>query len=292
MAKANNTHEDCEWRLTKGTTAERIEHLYRNPLMADVYFMVTDKGGNPYQEVTIPSHKFVLVVTSPVFFKMFYGALQESTQSINLLDCDSEGFLEFSRFVYCDEVQLTRECVVQVLYLAEKYMIPSLKTQCRSFLLANIDAENVLDVLPAVHLLEEAYCFDQCCKIVDAYTETILQTAPVSLLEDHYELLVSLLKGDTLQVEEIEIFKPVNRWAGDICEKRELLPSGKVKRKIIGETILKLIRFPLMTQEDFAKHVPHTNILTVTEVNQLFMYFTLNRKPGVFSCDRRRFLKS
>ena len=284
MAKANTTDEVCEWQLSKNTVSKRIKHLYRNPLMADVYFLVANtERGSSVTKLKIPCHKFVLAVSSPVFFAMFYGKLQEPSKYINLPDCDSKGLLEFLRYIYCDEVKLTGSCVLQVLYLAKKYMIPSLTTQCRRFLEKNINAENVLDVLPAMHQLEEAGLYDICWEVVDAQTETILQSAPDSFLEDE-DLLVSILKRDTLQVKEVEVFQAVNRWAEGICKKRGLSLCGEQKRTIVGETIVKLVRFPLMPQKVFAKLVPDSGILTETEINQMFMYFNLNRKPGEFSC--------
>ena len=283
MAKEHTIDEVSEWQLTKNTASERIKYLYRNPLMADVHFIVADKEGSSLPKVTIPCHKFVLAVTSPVFFRMFYGELRGLKECIDLPDCDSEGLLEFLRFVYCDEVKLTGSCVMQVLYLAKKYMIPTLSTRCRSFLEANINAENVLEVLSAVEKMDEAHLNGVCWKIVDTNVETILQSSPDSFLEDN-ERLVSILKRDTLEVKEVEVFQAVNRWAESICTKRGITPSGKEKRKIIGEEILTLIRFPLMPQKVFAEHVTESKILTETETIQMFMYFNLQRNPGEFSC--------
>ena len=283
MAKAN-IDEVYQWQLTKKTVVERIKHLYNNPLIADVNFVVADKQGSDHPKVKIPCHKFVLAVSSPVFFTMFYGELPELSQSINLPDCDSEGLLELLRYIYCDEVNLTGSCVMQVLYLAKKYMMPSLTSHCRSFLEANVNAENVLVVLPVANKLEEAHLIRVCWNVVDAHTEEILQCASATVLEEHKELVTSMLERDTLNVNELKIFQAVNCWAKDICSKRGLTPNGKEKRKAIGETILKLIRFPLMSQKEFAEHVPSTEILTKTEVIQMFMYFNLNKKPGKFSC--------
>lgn len=111
------------------------------------YFTLTDRKGSSSPKVKIPSHKFILAVSSPVFYKMFYTELKELSEYIDLPDCDSEGFLEFLRFIYCDEVKLTGDCVIQVLYLAKKYMIPALENRCRSFLQENINPVNVLDLL-------------------------------------------------------------------------------------------------------------------------------------------------
>ena len=282
MATVSTTDDVYEWQLTKNTVGERIKHMYRNPLMADVYFTVAD-GQSSSCKVNIPCHKFILAVSSPVFYKMFYGDLKEPSDYIDLPDCDSEGFLEFLRFFYCDEVKLTGDCVIQVLYLAKKYMIPSLADRCRSFLEKNINAENVLDVLPVVEKMEEAHLYSVCWEVIDTRTAKVLESAPDAILEGNTHL-VPILKRDSLDVQEVDVFQAVNRWAETICAKQGKTPSGKEKRTIIGEEILKLIRFPSMPQSVFAENVVDTKILTDTEIIEIFMYFSVNRIPREFSC--------
>ena len=282
MATVSTTDDVCEWQLTKNTVCERIKHMYRNPLMADVYFTVAD-GQSSSCKVNIPCHKFILAVSSPVFYKMFYGDLKEPSECINLPDCDLEGFHEFLRFIYYDEVKLTGDCVIQVLYLAKKYMIPSLADRCRSFLEKNINAENVLDVLPFIEKMEEVHLKSVCWKVIDTLTAKVLESASDAIQDDN-SLLVSMLKRDTLDIKEVKVFQAVNRWAETICEKRGKTPTGKEKRTIIGEELVKLIRFPLMSQSEFAEHVAETKILKKNEVIEIFLYFSLNRNPGKFSC--------
>ena len=283
MATASSSDDVCEWQLTKNTVSERIEHMYGNPLMADVHFTVADGQGSSSRKVNIPCHKFILAVSSPVFYKMFYGDLKEPSEYIDLPDCDLEGFHEFLRFIYYDEVKLTGDCVIQVLYLAKKYMIPSLEDRCRSFLEKNINAENVLDLLPLIEKMEEVHLKSVCWKVIDTLTEKVLESASDAIQDDN-SLLVSILKRDTLDIKEVKVFQAVNSWAETICEKRGKTPTGKEKRTIIGEELVKLIRFPLMSQSEFAEHVAETKILKKTEVIEIFLYFSLNQNPGKFSC--------
>ena len=283
MATASSSDDVCEWQLTKNTVCERIKHMYGNPLMADVHFTVADGQESSSRKVNIPCHKFILAVSSPVFYKMFYGDLKEPSEYIDLPDCDLEGFHEFLRFIYYDEVKLTGDCVIQVLYLAKKYMIPSLADRCRSFLEKNINAENVLDLLPLIEKMEEVHLKSVCWKVIDTLTEKVLESASDAIQDDN-SLLVSILKRDTLDIKEVKVFQAVNRWAETICEKRGKTPTGKEKRTIIGEELVKLIRFPLMSQSEFAEHVAETKILKKTEVIEIFLFFSLNRNPGKFSC--------
>ena len=246
MATASSSNDVCEWQLTKNTVSERIKHMYGNLLVADVYFTVADGQESSSCKFNIPCHKFILAVSSPVFYKMFYGDLKEPSEYIDLPDCDLEGFHEFLRFIYYDEVKLTGDCVIQVLYLAKKYMIPSLADRCRSFLEKNINAENVLDVLPFIEKMEEVHLKSVCWKVIDTLTEKVLESASDAIQDDN-SLLVSILKRDTLDIKEVKVFQAVNRWAETICEKRGKTPTGKEKRTIIGEELVKLILWILRT---------------------------------------------
>ena len=95
----------------------------------------------------IPAHKFVLAISSPVFYAMFYGQMAETTDAVELPDCDYESLLELFRFLYHDEVSLTGSNVMHVLYLAKKYIVPSLAEKCTVCLRENLEASNVFAIL-------------------------------------------------------------------------------------------------------------------------------------------------
>jgi len=82
----------------------------------------------------IPAHKFLLSISSPVFEAMFYGELPETADSIEVPDCEYESLLELFRYTYSDEVNLSVSNVMGVLYLAKKYMVPSLADKCAEYL--------------------------------------------------------------------------------------------------------------------------------------------------------------
>ena len=95
-------------------------------------------------------------------------------------------------------------------------------------------------------------------------------------------------------IEEVELFKAVDSWATKKCKEEGLTADGSVKRKIIGENIVKAIRFPAMKQQDFAGVVLGTKILTQDEVCDVVKYlnsvlsspvrFPVNRRLCTFAC--------
>ena len=79
------------WQTTKPTIRDRSKHMFNNDLFSDVKFVVRRRSnGESESKQVIPAHKFVLSISSPVFEAMFYGELAETTDSIELPDCEYE----------------------------------------------------------------------------------------------------------------------------------------------------------------------------------------------------------
>ena len=85
-------------------------------------------------------------------------------------------------------------------------------------------------------------------------------------------LLETVVIRDTLNIEEIDLFKAVDMWASKECERQGLEADGTTKRRILGEEIVKAIRFPVIEQKDFADVVLDSDILNLDEVKALVKY--------------------
>ena len=240
------------WQTTKETVRDRTAFMFNNELMSDIKFVV---GESDSRQVRIPAHKFVLTISSPVFEAMFYGQMAEKGEEVELPDTDSHTLLEFLRFVYCDEVNLTADNVFAVMYLADKYIVPSLAAKCWSFIDENTAA----------------------CVKSDRAVCTLSHVT-----------LVTLVKRDSVQTKELLVFEAVKHWAEAKCEEKGLEPTGEAMREILGEAV-DFIRFPTMSQQDFAEQVVPTGMLTADDTLEIYQYFSqaispLNMK---FSCTYR-----
>jgi len=176
------------------------------------------------------------------------------------------------RFVYSDEVKLNADNVMQVLYLAKKYMLPSLADKCSDFLRENVDASNVFHVLPDAQKYEEKDLENYCWEVIDKETYEAVKSDGFVTIEK--SVLEELVERESLNVREVELFKAVDFWATKECEKQGLATDGSVKRRILGERIIKAIRFPVMKQQEFADVVLDCDILTKKESFDLMKYFS------------------
>ena len=69
-------------------------------------------------------------------------------ETIEIRESDSDIFLQFLRFLYCDEATYGDENnAIQMLYLADKYNAPLLTTNCVDFLKGAMQSLNAFDII-------------------------------------------------------------------------------------------------------------------------------------------------
>ena len=262
---------DDHWQTKCLTISERTRFIFNNELLSDVKFIVPASNCESESQKMIPAHKFVLAIGSPVFYAMFFGEMAETKNSIELPDCEYESLLELFRYLYTDEVNLTGSNVMHVLYLAKKYMLPSLADKCSAYLHENLRASNVFSILPHAKKFDDQDLENRCWEVIEKHTEEAVTSDEFFTLER--SLVESVVKKKILNVKEAELFKAVDRWATQEIQRQGLSPDGETKRRIIGEELLNAIRFPLMSQKEFLAVVPDSNILTTKEIVDLMKHY-------------------
>ena len=156
--------------------------MLNNDRLSDVKFVATKSESKQ----VIPAHKFILAIGSPVFEAMFYGELAETKDTIELPDCDNESLLELFRYMYSDELNLSRSNVMGVLYLAKKYIVPSLTNKCAEYLKEKLDPSNVFSILPFAQKYEEKALVDRCWihwMVIENHTEAAVKSEAFETIE-------------------------------------------------------------------------------------------------------------
>lgn len=236
---------------------QRNKRMYNNSLMSDISFIVKDNATG--KKASIPAHKYVLSIGSPVFFRMFYGELAEKSDSMELVDADSESLLEILRFLYSDECKLTARCVLRVMYLAEKYMVNGLLEICTDFLMNEIDADNVFEMLTQCEFFRDTEKLQQrCWNIVDLQTRQCLLSK--NFMEISEGILNDLVKRDTLNIDEQELFQAILTWAEVKCRMSCLESKPHNIKELLGDA-LSQIRVPLTKDPGFFNFALESEIL-------------------------------
>ncbi|ELU02862.1 hypothetical protein CAPTEDRAFT_210697 [Capitella teleta] len=244
--------------------------------MADVHFLV----GKDAQ--LIPAHRFILCVGSAVFDAMFNGAMAATEARIELPDVEPSAFLALLKFLYSDEVAIGPDTVMTTLYTAKKYAVPALEQACVEFLKKNLNSDNAFMLLTQARLFDEPQLAAICLETIDKSTTEAL--AAEGFTDIDLETLTAVLQRDTLGIREVKLFKAVCRWAEAECVRKGLELTPANQREVLGD-VLRLIRFPLMTVEEFAVEAAQSGLLGDREVVSLFLNFTVEPKPSVSFSD-------
>ncbi|CAB1339082.1 unnamed protein product [Coregonus sp. 'balchen'] len=234
------------WQATKSSVKERFAFLFNNELLSDVRFIV----GKGRQAQRIPAHKFYLT-------PMFNGGMATTSAEIELPDVEPAAFLALLRFLYSDEVHIGPETVMTTLYTAKKYAVPALETQCVEFLTKHLRADNAFMLLTQARLFDEPQLASLCLETIDKSTGDAINAEGFTDID--LDTLCAVLERDTLGIRENRLFGAVVRWADAECYRQQLPLTSENKQKVLGKA-LTLIRFPLMTVEEFAAVNPKPRV--------------------------------
>ncbi|KAJ8250187.1 hypothetical protein COCON_G00221090 [Conger conger] len=270
----NNTIQSSNWQGLYPTIRERNAVMFNNELMADVHFLVGSPGGTQ----RLPGHKYVLAVGSSVFHAMFYGELAEDQDEIRIPDVEPAAFLAMLKYIYCDEIDLSADTVLATLYAAKKYILPHLARACVTFLETSLSAKNACVLLSQSCLFEEPDLTQRCWEVIDAQAELALKSE--GFCDIDAQTLESILRRETLNAKELVVFEAALSWAEAECSRRELTQSIDNKRKVLGQAVY-LIRIPTMALDDFANGAAQSGVLTLTETNDIFLWYTAAKKPDL-----------
>ena len=174
------------------------------------------------------------------------------------------------RFLYTEDCTLTADNVFTILYLAKKYIVPSLKEKCTNFLMENLNPENVLDVLDQVTRFDEEDLKRHCWKVIQSNTNKVVASDNFKNISQ--ATLTKLLMRDNLNVQEVELFHAVLKWIDFQCSCKNLEPTSKNRRSVIGKAIYGL-RFFSMSHKKFVKHVAKSGLLTSDELVPIYEKF-------------------
>jgi hypothetical protein len=118
--------------------------------LADITFNVGKK-----KVETIYAHKAVLIMHSKVFARMFFNYFS-LPMNIIIEDMEPDVFLEMLKFVYAgaDAVNLTTKNMIDILYGAQKYILPELQSLCETFILENTNDSNILEIFDSSQYFE------------------------------------------------------------------------------------------------------------------------------------------
>jgi len=143
----------------------------------------------------IPAHKAILVTRVPYFDKMLASGMVESqTNSISIKDSDAASFRDVLRYIYCAKLpEKLEEKSFQILPLADKYDLQSLKDACIHCMDVCLTKDNVCDTLIIADLYRCDALKKKCLKSLNEWRAS-LDSKVFEQLQAYPALMVELIK--------------------------------------------------------------------------------------------------
>ncbi|CAN7939157.1 unnamed protein product [Ixodes hexagonus] len=235
------------------------------------------------EERRFPAHASVLR-TSPVLANLLLQVQRvgdgSAVAELRLSNIRPDVFDKFLGFLYSKEVRL--ECVTSALdlvHVADEYLVPELFTRCLDYLLTHVDLDNVLEVFfrlshvtgkvePQENQVNEVK--DRCRDLIDLHAERLLASAQFCGLPQ--SLVADLVARSSLRVEsEMSVANALDRWATQACLQRGLDPTPEHKREMLGQTAIQ-VRFFQLNKEKFLQDSVAQSLLEPRDVTLVLNY--------------------
>lgn len=233
-------------------------------------------------------HRLVLGMWSRVFQVMLFGPMAEGG-TITLEEDSPQTFKWVLNYMYTGELRLPSvELALQVYLFANKYLMAHLKTVCSKYLINQVVAERVPEVLNLAILLEDGDLIDKCVEVLEPSADSFFASPAIGSLSS--DSLKCLLGKDLSVFSESVVFQGILNWCRSHLKSKEKEISPITLRQEM-ENFLPKIRFLTMSLEEFVKNVLPEYILTLEEVE------TITRKiagvpeinlPPLFSTEKER----
>lgn len=195
------------------------------------------------QSERIKAHRCILAALSLKYKTQFYGSMPEVR--IEVKNVSSAVFKEFLQFFYKEEVTLTLNNIEGVFYLAQYSLVDGLMAECLKFFIN----KNRIDMMCMCYRMinsHQIWGLKTLCE--EKISQNILKVfATKDFVECDRDVLTSILKLDSLNCNETELFGACIAWTKAAC-KRKGVDDSKVNnlRNELGGAIFE-IRFCTMS---------------------------------------------
>eukprot|EP01124_Arcella_intermedia_P019259 TRINITY_DN2651_c0_g1_i2.p1 TRINITY_DN2651_c0_g1~~TRINITY_DN2651_c0_g1_i2.p1 ORF type:complete len:508 (+),score=132.08 TRINITY_DN2651_c0_g1_i2:28-1524(+) len=189
-------------------------------------------------------HQFLLATQSKVFERMFYGSIPFEGSSLNMEDESYEELLVFFQYLYGFETGITVDNVTSLLYLSDKFDVPSLSNHCLSFLKSHLDASSTSTFF-IFHLASK---FSKQ-ELIEKSFNIIKKKLDHFDIEDFKHLsetdILQIVSSDELMISEYDLLVTIQKW----------ITINDISDKAVIDKIISMIRLPLIPKEQFVTDI-------------------------------------
>lgn len=235
----------------------KIANLFYNSKFTDVKFLISP------QETELFAHKLILAISSSDF--------ENLPNMVYLPEYTYNGFREFLRYIYTNEIILDEKNIIEVFQLSEKFQIKLLVNLCvdkiNKILRSNKNCDfltNWLEIWLISDVKNELinYCGKNPLKYFNSKNVLILEKID----------LKQILKLDFVEAPEADYYNLALMWSKSQCACKNIEANDTNLREILGD-LFYLIRFPSMTSDEFENCFNYTSELLTIAESLLILYF-------------------
>ncbi|OXA57602.1 uncharacterized protein LOC110847705 [Folsomia candida] len=243
--------------------------------LADVEFIVGQ------EKVGIKAHKIFLLMRSDVFGSMLSSRWLSDTESgdkedthltrVELPHFEPAVFKTFLKYLYTDQIVVSDTIrggdeLIDLFVMADMYGIIPLQEKILTTLESSLSMNNCVNIYESTKVLNEELSRKALGFIKGNISQLLHHNVYLTTGKDGHwspNTWTAILQSDDMVVEEVELFVAIVKWAEGDEARLERLQS----------TLLQLIRYPIMTSEEFAKFVVPTELLQNTAVIKMLLFY-------------------
>ncbi|OQR94090.1 RCC1 and BTB domain-containing protein [Thraustotheca clavata] len=148
--------------VLRSSLGHDLSKLLNNPQRSDVEFVV--------EGISIYAHRCILMIRCEPLDAMLNGSMRESLAAQIVIPHQSHAaFLAMLEYIYTDEVTaldhpatIDIEFVLDLIALADQFLLSNLKLKCERAIQKSIDFSNVTKLLETAHI-QQAHYLKKCC---------------------------------------------------------------------------------------------------------------------------------
>ncbi|XP_031633846.1 uncharacterized protein LOC116347411 isoform X1 [Contarinia nasturtii] len=260
MGSSNSTSQNVDKSLRKNRLFKQSLkklHIDRNKT-GDVSFNVNSE--------IIYAHRCILAALSSKHKDQFYGIFAYE-DNIKVADVTATDFDNFLKFFYCNKFTVNEISIEPVLKLLKQSFADDFADLFEKILLFRMNKTNLHFIYRMAITYELINLKEICKKEISIETMAITD----SFINCTHEVLIHILKINSLNYKEMKIFDACIAWARNSCLKKNKDDTkAENLRTELGDAIYQ-IRFCSMSIEEFTNiHRKYPGFFLPDETNEIF----------------------
>eukprot|EP01094_Clydonella_sp_ATCC50884_P027328 TRINITY_DN7813_c0_g1_i1.p1 TRINITY_DN7813_c0_g1~~TRINITY_DN7813_c0_g1_i1.p1 ORF type:complete len:508 (-),score=155.19 TRINITY_DN7813_c0_g1_i1:157-1680(-) len=262
---------------------------------SDVSFVVGGELGGETE--TFHAHRFILAARSRPFAALLFGQMREGegAASAGLQSTGSSArkrppvpipipnisppiFLQLLRYIYAGVVVIEPDNVLPLLQAADQYDVRHLRELCISYALSNVRESSVFTLWETSRVMGLEDLERKCCRFIANHASSLMKEAVVTELSE--DTFGELLRLDSLHnVDEIHLFKCLLAWTKKQCRERGLDLSNSKNLQLVGGSLARHLRLPLIPAKDIVGVVEPSGLLSLKQCYWALAYQSTGHVP-------------